>query len=75
MDNGGRGSGMALLLLLIVALIVAWLAVVNMKNLGVGGSGPQEQIEQNDNTVDEAQNAVDALNEHTQKVVDAADVE
>jgi len=66
MNNKGRGSGMALLILLIVALIVAYLAVQQMKSLGVGGTTQQEQVQEQD-PVDAAQDAVDALNERIEE--------
>jgi len=66
MNNKGRGSGMALLILLIVALIVAYLAVQQMKNLGVGGTTQQEQVQEQD-PVDAAQDAVDELNERIEE--------
>ena len=37
-DRSGRGTGLTLLLLLIIALVVAWLAVTQLQGL----RGPQE---------------------------------
>ena len=77
MDNKGRGSGLCLIIILIVALVVAWLTITQMKSLGVGSSQPhgQEQVEVPEDPEEEAQNTVDALNDRTQEAVDAAEVE
>lgn len=61
MNNKGRGSGLALIIILIVALVIAYLAVTNMSFLGAGGSSTQEEVIQED-PVDQAQDAVDAIN-------------
>ena len=57
-NNAGRAAGLTLVLLLIVALLIAFLVVKSMGTLGIGGSTPQEE-----NYVQQAQDAVDALNE------------
>ena len=59
MNNKGRGSGLLLLSLLLAAVLVAWLAVQNMSSLG---SGKTEESQQ-EQYVDQAQDAVDALNQ------------
>ena len=72
MDNKGKGSGLALLGILIVALIVAWLFVQQMGSLGAGGddaTGTQTEQSvdpemQTDDPVDAAQDAVDAVNQN-----------
>ena len=63
MNNKGRGTGFALLLILIVALFIAFLVVRNIGGLGIGSNSlPQE-----DNYVQQAQDAVDAINEWQQQ--------
>ena len=59
-NNHGRVSGIALILLLIVALIVAYLAATQAGHLGFGQK-PLTQAEQQ-NPVDQAREAVDAIN-------------
>lgn len=63
MNNKGKGSGLALLLILIVALLIAFLVVRNMGSRGVGGDSSPQQ----DNYVQQAQDAVDALNQAQQQ--------
>lgn len=60
MNNKGEGRGLALILILIVALIVAFLAVKQMDGLGVGNSTQTESVQ---DPVQQARDAVDALNE------------
>lgn len=50
-----------LIIILIVALIVAYLVVTQMGSLGVGGTTQQERTQEN--AVEQAQDAVDAINE------------
>ena len=58
-DRSGRGTGLTLLLLLVVALIVAWLAVTKLGSL----RRPQDSAAQpTGDLVQQAQDAVDALN-------------
>ena len=59
-DRSGRGTGLTLLLLLIIALVVAWLAVTQLQGL----RGPQEaaSAQPTTDTVQQARDAVDALN-------------
>jgi len=65
-NDKGRGSGLMLIIILVVALIVAYLEVQQMKSLGVGGTTQQEQVQEQD-PVDAAQDAVDALNERIEE--------
>ena len=65
-ERGGR-SGLALALLLIVALIVAWLVMKNGALPGMGNTASIEQGEQG--SVQEARNAVDALNDRMLQAV------
>ena len=46
MNNKGRGSGLSLIIILIVALLVAWLAVKNIGSLGIGIGGSQQAGEE-----------------------------
>lgn len=64
MNNKGKGSSLILIIILIVALIIAFLVVNQMGSLGVGNT---TQIETQQNPVDQAQNAVDAINERMMK--------
>ena len=58
-DRSGRGTGLTLLLLIVVALIVAWLAVTQLGSL----RRPQDSAAQpTGDLVQQAQDAVDALN-------------
>ena len=59
-NNHGRVSGIALILLLIVALIVAYLAATQAGRLGFGQRPPTQAAQQN--PVDQAREAVDAIN-------------
>ena len=59
-NNHGRVSGIALILLLIVALIVAYLAATLAGHLGFGQKPPTQAEQQN--PVDQAREAVDAIN-------------
>ena len=63
MNNKGRGTGLALLLILIVAILIAFLVVRKIGGPGIGiNSLPQEG-----NYVQQAQDAVDAINEWQQQ--------
>jgi hypothetical protein len=58
-NRSGRGTGLALVVILIAALVVAWLAVTQLQGL----RGPQEAASaQPTPTVQQARDAVDALN-------------
>ena len=64
-DRSGRSTGLTLLLLLVVALIVAWLAVTQLGSL----RRPQDSAAQpTGDLVQQAQDAVDALNGRTGQV-------
>ena len=70
-NNKGRGSGLALLLILIVALLVAWLMVKQMGSLGMGGTtDPTQEV-----YVEDAQDAVDSLNDKMQQDLDSIEVD
>lgn len=63
MNNRGRGSGLILIILLLVALLIAGLAVTQMGGLGFGKTdAQQEQTQQN--AIEQAQSAVDAIKNH-----------
>lgn len=59
MNNKGRGSGLMILSLLVVAILIAWLVVQNMSSLGSGKSEESRQ----EQYVDQAQDVVDTLNQ------------
>jgi hypothetical protein len=58
-DRSGRSTGLTLLLLLVVALIVAWLAVTQ---LGILRRPQDSAARPTGDLVQQAQDAVDALN-------------
>ncbi len=61
MNNKGRGSGLMLIIILVVALLIGYLAMTQMDSLGFGKTGmQQEQTQQN--AIEQAQNTVDAIN-------------
>ena len=62
MNNKGIGSGLAIIIILIVALLIAFLAMKNMGSLGFGS-----RTDQPETVVVQAQNAVDAINDHIQQ--------
>ena len=66
MNNKGRGSGLMLIIILVVALLIGYLAMTQMDSLGFGKTGmQQEQTQQN--VIEQAQNAVDAINNRLQQ--------
>ena len=67
MNNNGKGSGLFLICLLVVALVVAWLVVTQMGSLGFGKTDMQQgQTEQMD-PVQQAQDVVNMLNQAQQQ--------
>ena len=66
MNNKGRGSGLVLVVILVVALLIGYLAMTQMNSLGFGKTSmQQEQTQQN--AIEQAQNAVDAINSRLQQ--------
>ena len=66
MNNKGKGSGLVLVIVLVVALLIGYLAMTQMGGLGFGKTSmQQEQTQQN--AIEQAQNAVDAINNHIQQ--------
>ena len=66
MNSKGKGSGLVLIVILVVALLIGYLAMTQMGGLGFGKtSTPQEQTRQN--AIEQAQNAVDAINNRLQQ--------
>ena len=65
MNNKGKGSGLALVIILVVALMIAFLV---MKNLGSMGPG-KETAAQQENYVLQAQSVVDQINQAQQQAV------
>ena len=66
MNNNGRGSGLMLIIVLLVALLVGCFAVTQMGGLGVGKKNTQQEQTQQ-NAIAQAQNAVDAINDRIQQ--------
>ena len=62
MNNKGIGSGIAIIIILIVALLIAFLAMKNM-----GSFGFESKTGQPENVVEQAQDAVDAINDRIQQ--------
>ena len=67
MNNRGKCSGLALILILIAALIFASLVVKQLGSLGVGETTQHGQTQQN--AVQQAQDVVDAINAQMQQSV------
>ncbi len=66
MNNKGKSSGLMLMIVLVVALLIGYLAMTQMNSLGFGNtSTQQEQTQQN--AIEQAQNAVDAINSRLQQ--------
>ena len=60
-DRNGKSSGLVILLLLIAALLIVFLAVKQMQSVGFE-DGPGDAAQSD--AVEQAQNAVNAINEH-----------
>lgn len=61
MNNKGKGPGLVLIIVLLVALLIGYLVMTQMERLGIGTANTQtEQTQQN--AIEQAQNAVDAIN-------------
>ena len=63
-SNKGKGSGLMLIIILVVAVIIAYLVVTQMGGLGVGKKETQQTQKK---VVEQAQDAVDAINERMQQ--------
>ena len=66
MNNRGRGSGLMLMIVLLVALLIAWFAVTQMGGLGFGKTDAQ-QAQTQQNAIEQTQSAVDAINNRIQQ--------
>ena len=66
MNNRGRGSGLMLIIVLFVALLIGYLAVTQLGGLGFGKTVPQ-QAQTQQNAIEQAQSAVDAINDRIQQ--------
>ena len=65
MNSKGKGSGLALVIILVAALIIGLLVVKNM-----GGLGPEKETAvQQENYVQQAQSVVDQINQAQQQTV------
>ena len=65
MNSKGKGSGLMLIVILVVALLIGYLAMTQMDSLGFGKTDVQTQTQQN--AIEQAQNAVDAINNRIQQ--------
>jgi len=68
--NKGKGSGLALTVILVAALIVAYLAVTQMDSLGFGTKEETEQAE-TQNPVQQAQDIVNLINGRAQQIAES----
>ena len=68
MNSRGRSFGLALVLILIVALFVAWLAMKNFTSLNQTVNPVTQQTQA---PVEQARDAVNAINAQQQKALDA----
>ena len=64
MNNKGKGSGLAILLILIAALLIGFLAV---KNMGALKNASAPGVEQAGDPVQQAQALVDQINQRQQQ--------
>lgn len=64
MNNKGKGSGLAFVIILVAALIIGLLVVKNMSGLGTG----KETAAQQENYVQQAQGLVDQINQAQQQI-------
>lgn len=58
MNKTGKGSGFALILILVVSLLIAFLAIKNTNSLGRGNTTPQQE-----NYVQQAKDVVNQINQ------------
>ena len=64
MNNKGKGSGLVLIILLLVALLIGYFAMTQMEGLGFGMTNMQtEQTQQN--AIEQAQSAVLLAPDHS----------
>lgn len=63
MNNKGKGTGLALVVILVAALIIGLLVVKNTGGMGAG----QETEAQSENYVQQAQSMVDQINQAQQQ--------
>ena len=63
-DNKGRGSGLAIVIILIVGLLIAVISMTRINGLGFGKKVTQQ--EQTQNPVQQAQDIVDQINQRQQ---------
>lgn len=71
MNNKGRISGILLVIILIVALLIAFLAMKQMDKICFGSVSDHTQQE---NPVERAQDAVDAINDRKQQQYNSIDL-
>ncbi len=63
MTNRGKIAGLALVIILVVALLIASFLLKNMDSLGVGGDAAAQQ----ENPVQQAQDLADQINDRMQQ--------
>ena len=68
-NNKGRSSGLYLIILLAVALLVAWLSMTQLGSLGFGPSTHQGTQTEEQDPVEQARDVVDNLNKIQQDAV------
>ena len=66
MNNNGRGYGLILIIVLLVALLAGCFVVTQIGGLGFGKTDLQ-QAQTQQNAIEQAQNAVDAINNRLQQ--------
>lgn len=67
MNNKGKGSGLVLIILLLVALLIGYLAMTQMEGVGFWTTNTQtEQTQQN--AIEQAQSAVDVINSRLEQI-------
>lgn len=59
-----KGSGLMLIVILVVALLIGYLAITQMGSLGFGKTNVQQTQQ---TAIEQAQNAVDAINNRIQQ--------
>ena len=68
MNHQGKSSGLALIAILIVALIIAYLAAQQFSSLGMGKPSPDSNRTP---PIEQAQEAVRQINDASRKALDA----
>ena len=69
MNSKGKGTGLALVIIMLAALLAAYLAVTQIGGLGFGNKSAEQQ----QNPVQQAQNVVDLINQSQQDALISID--